>query len=62
MYSIVYFLMEMILCIDNRLWNRMTMRYKYQLPKIVLKLGYRQLKVKKEDILKIAIHTCYGQY
>ena len=40
----------------------MTVRNKYQLPKIALKSSYHQLKVKKEDILKIAIHTCYGQY
>ena len=49
--------MEKILCIDNRRLNRMTIRNKYQLPKIVLKSGYHQLKVKKKDILKIVLWT-----
>ena len=35
----------------------MTIRNKYQLPKIVLKSGYHQLKVKKKDILKIVLWT-----
>ena len=30
--------------------------------KIDLRLGYYQLKVKDEDVLKIAFHTRYGHY
>ena len=68
----------MRLCIDYRELNRVTVRNKYPLPyiddlfdqlqgaqvfsKIDLHSGYRQLKIKGEDIPKTAFRTRYGHY
>ena len=68
----------MRLCIDYRELNRVTMRNKYPLPciddlfdqlqgaqvfsKIDLCSWYHQLKIKSEDIPKIAFRTRYGHY
>lgn len=67
---------SMRLCIDYRQLNKVTVRNKYPLPriddlfdqlqgakvfsKIDLRSGYHQLKVKQEDIPKIAFCTRYG--
>nr|GEV76960.1 hypothetical protein [Tanacetum cinerariifolium] len=69
---------SMRLCIDYRDLNRVTIRNRYPLPriddlfdqlqgakffsKIDLKSGYHQLRVKEQDIPKIAFHTRYGHY
>ena len=69
---------SMRLCVDYRQLNRVTIRNKYPLPriddcfdqlqvasyfsKIDLWFGYHQLKVRKEDIPKIAFWTHYGHY
>jgi len=66
------------MCIDYRELNKDTIKNKYPLPriddlfnqlsgtkvfsKLDLQSGYHQLKVKKEDILKIAFRTCYINY
>ena len=66
------------LCIDYRQLNQVTIKNKYPLPriddlfdqlqgaqvfsKIDLRSGYYQLKIKKEDIPKIAFRTRYSQY
>jgi len=66
------------LCIDYRELNRVTVKNKYPLPriddmfdqlagavvfsKIDLRLGYHQLKIKREDVPKIAFRTRYGHY
>ena len=68
----------MRLCIDYRELNRVTVRNKYPFPhvddlfdqlqgaqvfsKIDLHSGYRQLKIKGEDIPKTAFRTRYGHY
>ena len=68
----------MRLCIDYRELNKLTIKNKYQLPriddlfdqlkgavyfsKIDLRSGYYQLKIKPEDIPKIAFRTRYGHY
>ena len=66
------------LCVDYKELNKVTIKNKYPLPKIddlfgqlheartfsklYLQSHYHQLKVKKEDIQKIAFRTCYGHY
>ncbi|XP_028082364.1 uncharacterized protein LOC114283685 [Camellia sinensis] len=66
------------LCIDYLKLNRVIVKNKYPLPriddlfdqlkgsqcfsKIDLRLGYHQLRVKEEDILKTTFHTQYGHY
>ena len=66
------------LCIDYRQLNKFTVKNKYSLPriddlmdqlrgasvfsKIDLWLGYHQIKVKAEDIQKIAFRTRYNHY
>jgi len=68
----------MRMCIDYQELNKVTIKNKYPLPmiddlfdqlsgaKVFSKLdfcfGYLQLKVKKEDILKMAFRTRYDQY
>lgn len=69
---------SMRMCIDYRRLNKVTIRNRYPLPqsddlfdqlkddkvfsKIDLRLGYHQLRVKEEDISKIAFTTRYGYY
>ncbi|WMV50989.1 hypothetical protein MTR67_044374 [Solanum verrucosum] len=69
---------SLCMCINYRKLNRVTIKNKYSLPriddlfdqlqgasyfsKIDLWLGYHQLKVKKDDILKMAFRTPYGHY
>ena len=66
------------LCIDYRELNKVTIRNQYPLPriddlfdqlqgakvfsKIDLRSGYHQLKIRSEDVPKIAFRTRYGQY
>nr|GEW97811.1 putative reverse transcriptase domain-containing protein [Tanacetum cinerariifolium] len=66
------------MCIDYRELNKLTIKNHYPLPriddlfdqlqcssvylKIDLRSGYHQLRVKDEDILKIAFRTRYGHY
>ena len=66
------------LCIDFRQLNKVTVKNKYHLPriddlfdqlkdakifsKIDLRSGYRQVRIKDEDINKSAFRTRYGQY
>ena len=66
------------LCVDYRQLNKFTVKNKYSLPriddlmdqlrgasvfsKIDLWLGYHQIKVKAEDIQKIAFRTRYNHY
>ena len=66
------------LCVDYRLLNRVTIKNKYHLPridelfdqlggsryfsKIDLRSGYHQLKIREEDVTKIAFRTRYGHY
>jgi len=66
------------LCIDYRELNKITIKNKYSLPriddlfdqlqgigvfaKIDIRLGYHQLRIKPEDIPKMAFMTRYGQY
>ncbi|GJU76515.1 putative reverse transcriptase domain-containing protein [Tanacetum coccineum] len=65
-------------CVDYRELNKLTLKNRYSLLriddlfdqlqgssvylKIDLRLGYHQLRVHEEDILKIAFKTCYGHY
>ncbi|GJR08166.1 putative reverse transcriptase domain-containing protein [Tanacetum coccineum] len=66
------------MCIDYRELNKLTVKNRYQLPriddlfdqlqgssvysKIDLRSGYHQLRVRKEDISKTAFRTRYGHY
>nr|GFC52201.1 putative reverse transcriptase domain-containing protein [Tanacetum cinerariifolium] len=66
------------MCIDYRELNKLTVRNRYPLPriddlfdqlqgssvysKIDLRSGYHQLRVREEDISKIAFRTRYGHY
>ena len=69
---------SMRLCVDYRQLNKVTIKNRYPLPriddmmdqlvsvkefiKIDLRSGYRQIRVKAEDISKIAFQTRYGHY
>ncbi|GJR55386.1 putative reverse transcriptase domain-containing protein [Tanacetum coccineum] len=66
------------MCIDYRELNKLTVKNRYPLPriddlfdqlqgssiysKIVLRLGYHQLRVREQDIPKTAFRTRYGHY
>ena len=68
----------MRLCIDYRELNKVTVRNKYPLhwiddlfdqlqdacvfSKIDLRSGYHQLRIRSEDVPKIAFRTRYGHY
>ena len=68
----------LILCIDYRQLNKAMVKNKYPLPriddlfyqlrgdkvfsKIDLRSGYYQIRIKNEDISKIAFRTRYGHY
>src|SRR5438876_7722258 len=69
---------SLCMCIDYRSLNEVTIKNKYPLPriddlfdqlkgakffsKIDLRLGYYQLRIRIEDIPKIAFSTRYGHY
>ena len=66
------------MCVDYRPLNLATIKNKYPLPRINelydqlagsavfskmdLRLGYHQIKIRNEDIPKMAFTTCYGLY
>ncbi|KAF5458457.1 hypothetical protein F2P56_022484 [Juglans regia] len=66
------------MCIDDKELNKVTIKKKYLLPriddlldqlqgasvfpKIDLRLGYHQLMVREQDVLKTAFKTRYGHY
>jgi hypothetical protein len=55
------------MCVDYRSLNEVTIKNKYPLPriedlKIDLRSGYHQLKIRAEDVPKIAFTTRYGLY
>nr|GFA03448.1 putative reverse transcriptase domain-containing protein [Tanacetum cinerariifolium] len=66
------------MCIDYRELRKLTVKNRYPLPriddlfnqlqgssvysKIDLRSGYHQLRVREEDVPKIAFRTCYGHY
>ena len=66
------------LCVDSRQWNRVMIQNRYLLsriddlfdqlrgarvyPKIDLRAGYHQLRVRDTDIPKTAFRTRYGHY
>ncbi|GKF77478.1 hypothetical protein Tco_0229948 [Tanacetum coccineum] len=66
------------MCIDYRELNKLMVKNRYPLPriddlfdqlqgssvysKIDLRSGYHQLRVREEDILKMAFRTRYGHY
>ena len=68
----------LILCIDFRQLNKVTVKIKYPLPriddlfdqlkdakiflKIKLRSGYHQVRIKDEDISKTSFRTRYGHY
>jgi hypothetical protein len=45
------------MCMDYRSLNEVTIKNKYPLPRIDLRLGYHQLKIWESDIPKTAFHT-----
>jgi hypothetical protein len=69
---------SMRMCIDYQELNKVTIKNQYPLPriddlldqlqgvrvfsKVDLCSGYHQVRVKEEDIPKIAFRTCYGHY
>lgn len=68
----------LIICIDYRQLNKMTIKNKYLLlwiddlfdrlkeakvfSKIDLRSGYYQLRIKEQDVLQTTFITCYGHY
>ena len=50
------------LCIDYRQLNKVTIKNKYLLPKIDLRSGYHQLKIKETNVSKTVFMTRYGHY
>jgi hypothetical protein len=69
---------KLILCIDFRQLNKVIVNNKYHFPriddlfdqlkdekifsKIDLRLGYHQVRIKEEGIIKTAFRTRYGHY
>ena len=66
------------MCVDYKQLNKLTIKNKYPLPrinnlldqlarvaifsKIDLRIGYYQLRIRDDDISKLAFRTCYGHY